>query len=419
MMTPPPTLATGLPAQAAADARLCALAARRVVLPVAALGALAVVGFAAALVMTAFVLTSDDGTRALDMDYRVFWAAARLALEGAFLAPFDLATLGAVHNVSPEEWMPWLYPPGYLLLIAPLGAPPFAVSYTLMTVLSVIALALAVRPFTGGSKTAWLAFALAPAYLPALVIGQNSLLWFAVLLAALAALRAERWALCGVLIGCLTLKPQLGLMIPVALLAAGLWRTVLVATLTAILLAALPTLVTGPGYWPLLWERLGDQGSRLVEVIGQVELMVGPFSLLAGLGVAPGTALVLQGLLTLLAALAVGLTWASSRTGPDARAAVLLTAIFLSAPYLWYYEAALMALVGLFLTRAGLVRARVPGLVLLAVLWLGAGLQVMNIFVDLGDEDFPWAVILTPAMLLCLGLCLLHLWSLHRAPSAR
>ena len=405
------------PLSPTAEARLQALADRRLVQAVVFAGALVTVLFVAALMTTAFLVTSDSGTRALSMDYRVFWSAARLALGGEFLAPFDNATLAAVHNVDTQQWMPWLYPPGYLLLIAPLGAPSFAVSYAIFTALSVAVMALAVRPFAGGSVTLWLALALAPAFLPALIIGQNSLIWFAGLVGALAVLQSGRPVLAGVLIGCLTLKPQLGLMIPVALLAAGHWRVILVAAGTTLLVAALPTLVTGVAYWPQFLDRLAEQGDRLVAQISQLDLMVGPVSLMVSLGVAPKLAFTLQAAVSFLSALAVALVWRSARACGDTRSAALLAAIFLSAPYLWYYEAALMPLTGLFLWRAGLIPPRPWGLALLFLLWLGPGLQAVNIFANLGLDRLPWAAILTPVMLLALGLCLNRLRAQSRLPA--
>lgn len=404
-----------LPERNAADDRVTALAGRRS-LQVIFVGVALTAIFLGSILMTAFLVTSETGTRALASDYRVFWAAGRLALEGAFLAPFDMQSLAAVHNVGVDEWMPWLYPPAYLLLIAPLGAPSYAVSLLVFVLLSIAAMAWAVRPFVGPSRSALAAMALAPAYLPALLLGQNSVLWFAVFLGALAALREGRWILAGGLIGVLTLKPQLGVMIPIALLAAGLWRTILAATVTTLALAILPTLVTGVEYWRLFLARLVEQGDRLIYSIGTLDLMVGPFYLMVRMGLPKELGLVIQAGIALLSALSVFLVWRSDRVGFDAKAATLLTAMFLSASYLWYYEAALMALVGLFLVRAGILRRRATDMILLTVLWFGAGLQAMNIFVDLGDERFPWAVVNTPTMFACLALCLAHYRAVQRAP---
>lgn len=405
-------------ARQAADARVTALAARLPVRVVIGLGVTATVLLAIAVMGTAFILTSEDGVRALEMDFRVFWAAGRLALQGEMLAPFDMARLGAVHNVDPEAWMPWLYPPGYLLLLVPFGALPFDWAFLLSNLLSVALLAWAMRPFVAGSRAALIAMALALAYMPTLILGQNSLIWLAGFLAAMAALRDGRPLLAGVFIGCLTLKPQLGLLIPVALLAAGLWRTILAATVTSVVLAALPTLLTGPGYWPLLVQRMAEQGERLVTSIDGLFLMVGPYFFFTLIGLSADTAMVLQGMVLALSVVTVFLFWRSRTIGFDAKVAALLTAMLLSAPYLWYYEAAFMAAIGLFLLRAGLLGRGAPGLVLLFLLWLGGGLQAPNIFLKFMDDRMTGAVIVTPVLAITLVLLFTHLVAAHRARPA-
>lgn len=407
-------------ARLAADARVSALGGRRF-WQVVVFGAAVTLTFTLAMVVTSYLTTSETGSgpypRTLDMDFIVFWAAARLAMAGEPLAAFDLARLAQEHGLSAQHWMPWVYPPGYLLLVAPLGAFSFATAFLLTTLASVGSIALAVRSFAAGNTAVWLALALSPAYIAALVIGQNSLIWLACFLAALAALRDGNWLLAGVLIGCLTLKPQLGVMILVALLAAGLWRTILAAALTALLLAALPTLLVGMEYWPLLLDRLSDQGERVLRGVGSADLMVGSFYLMVRAGLDPGVALLVQSGIAVLCALAVFLVWRSDSVGFDAKAATLVSAILLSAPYLWFYEAALMAAAGLFLFRAGLLGTGAVHLALLALFWLGAGLQAAFVYLGL-EGSFPWAVIYVPLLLLALGLCLVHYVTLHH-PTAK
>ena len=398
-----------------ADARLLPLSGGAF-WTVVILGGALTMAFTMAVLGTSFILTSETGTRALSMDFRVFWAAGRLALEGEALATFDLERLAAVHNVDPQDYMPWLYPPGYLVLIMPFGAMSFSVAFLVTTLVSIIAIAAAARPFVGGVLPVWLAMTLAPAYLPALFLGQNSVIWLAGLLAALAALRAERWILAGIFIGLLTLKPQLGLLIPVALVAAGLWRTIFAATGTAILLAVLPTLAFGVDYWPLLAAGLAEHSERLLFSISTLFLSVGPFYLFTFIGIAPGLALGLQWVVTGFAAVSVFVFWRSDRIGFDAKAALLLVAILLSAPYLWYYEAAMLAATGLFLMRSGILTCRPPDLVLLLLLWFGAGLQAMNVFLDVVDPRYLGAVIITPLLVFCLALAWHHLLSARRAP---
>jgi hypothetical protein len=399
---------------AAGDARLQAFGGNRTAL-VVFLGVSGALFLMAIVVAVAFILTADGTPRTLDSDFRVFWAAARILLSGDPLAAFDDARLDLEYGEVTEAWMPWLYPPGYLFLIAPFGLLSYAVAFLAMTLISVAAMALAARPFSGGVRPVWAALALAPAYLPPLVIGQNSLIWLAVLLAALHALRTGRPVLAGVIIGCLTLKPQLGLLIPIALLAAWQWRTILAAAATTILLAALPTLVTGVAYWQLLVEKLGLHADRMVTLIGELDLTVGPFFLASMLGLPTPAALALQWAITGIAALSVFVFWRSPRIGFDAKAALLLTAILLSAPYLWYYEAAMMPAIGLFLLRAGILTTRPLHLVLLLLLWIGAGLQSANVFLHLVPDRYLGGVIVTPVLLTAFALSWRHLLTARKA----
>lgn len=396
-----------LASRLAADARVRALHSPALWV-VVLLGVTVTILFTYAIVQTAFVLTAQPGVQALEIDFRVFWAAGRLALIGEPLAAFDMARLAEIHQINPDAYMPWLYPPGYLMLLMPFGALPFAPALLAMTLVSVALMALAVRPFTAGSLPLWVALTLAPAYLPTLILGQNSLWWLAGLLAAFAALRGGHWVLAGICIGCLTLKPQLGLLIPVALVAAGLWRTVLAATVTAAILAALPTLVFGPGYWPSLATALGGVGGMMMQTIQNLPLMVGPFSLMVLAGLAPPLALAAQWAIALLAAGLVFLLWRSDRIGFDAKAAGLMLGILLSASYLWYYEAAIMAAIGLFLLRAGVIGRSFPGLLLLAGLWLGGGLQAANALLKVIDARMIGAVLITPLLLAALAALVLH-----------
>ena len=64
----------------------------------------------------------------MDVDFAVFWGAARLTLAEGPLVPFDIARLNearALPDAVETFPMLWLYPPGWLALILPLGKLPF------------------------------------------------------------------------------------------------------------------------------------------------------------------------------------------------------------------------------------------------------------------------------------------------------
>jgi arabinofuranan 3-O-arabinosyltransferase len=389
----------------AADARLLPFNSRAGFYA-AGLTATVSLGFLALILAVAFILTAQPDILAMSVDFRVFWAAGKLAVAGDPLAVHDITKLSAAHATYVEAYMPWLYPPGYLVLVTPFGTLSFAMAFLVWTLLSLAITVWAVQPFVAGIRPLWVLMVLAPAYYPTLLLGQNSLFWMAGLLGALAALRDGRWALAGVFIGALTLKPQLGVMIPFALLAIGAWRTILAAILTTIALIVLPTLYYGLDYWPLLRTTLEEHSANMIFSVGQLKLMLSPLYFLTFVGLDPDLALNVQWVIAGAAAVAVFLLWRSDRVGFDAKAAGLLCAILLSAPYLWYYEGALLAVIALFLLRAGVLTFRPLHLLLLVPLWIGGGLQALNTFTEYVDQRWLGAAYISPLVLICLGLCL-------------
>ncbi len=222
--------------------------------------------------------------------------------------------------------------------------------------------------------------------------------------------------LAGLLLGCLTLKPQLGLLIPVALLAAAAWRTILAAALTAALLAALPTLLLGLEYWEALRGNVVMLRDAVVADVHREGLMVGPLSLLTSLGMPVERALAAQWAMTATTAVAVFIAWRSKRASFDLKAAVLLLAMSISSPYLWYYEMTLLAAAALFLLRSGAVALDQAGALLFVALWLGTGPLVVARLIGVEADHVLGAPLVTAVVFIGLGLCV---WRLSAAPPAR
>src|SRR4029077_16687910 len=83
-----------------------------------------------------------------------------------------------------------------------------------------------------------------PAAIWNVTAGQNGFLTAALIGGTLGLLERHP-ALAGICLGVLTYKPQFGLLFPIVLIADRRWLTIAVATLTAIVLAALSWLVFG------------------------------------------------------------------------------------------------------------------------------------------------------------------------------
>lgn len=327
-----------------------------------------------------------DGAVAYDNDFRVFWAAGKLALESRITEIFDNDSLNAVHQIDPNAWMPWLYPPGYLIFVTPFGTVSFGVAWIIFSLISITAVALALKPFTGQAKPLWVGCVFAPAFATALVIGQNSLLWVSGIAAAIWALRSGKDYRAGFFIGLLTLKPQLGLLIPLALLAIGAWRTILAATITAILVAVIPTLIYGVEYWTLLGENMSRHSVKVQENIATLPHLVSIFSMLTQLGVSLSDALIVQWVFAAIGAVIVFLTWRAKSVSLDVKAAVLLAATLISVPYVWYYEAALFIPMGLFMLRGDVLKFNPPGIFFMFVLWIGTLPIILAIYYGVADS---------------------------------
>ena len=153
-----------------------------------------------------------DG-KALDVDFAVFWGAARLALAEGPLAPFDVDALNAARALPPTvETFPmlWLYPPGWLAVLLPFGLLGFFWAWLAFAGGSFALFAAATRGPARVLSGLWPLMLAAPAVLLTLALGQTSLIFAGLLVLALEAIRRDQPVLAGLAIALMTLKPQLG-----------------------------------------------------------------------------------------------------------------------------------------------------------------------------------------------------------------
>ena len=114
---------------------------------------------------------------------------------------------------------------------------------------------------------ALLLLALTPACLINTIGGQNGFLSAALFLGGVLNID-RRPILAGVLIGLLTFKPHLGIVLPFALVALGAWRVIASAAVTALALFALSTAMFGLDAWR---EYVAVVGPYQTELLRQFE----------------------------------------------------------------------------------------------------------------------------------------------------
>src|SRR6185295_8489203 len=145
----------------------------------------------------------------------------------------------------------------------------------------------------------------------------------------------------GILIGLLTLKPQLGLLLPVMLIASGRWRVFASAAVTAIVLMGAAAAIFGPQVW-VDFATKGLAASNLV--LADPERIATPFyptvfMNLRGINLPYGIAMAAQLCLSGLAVAAVSWAYRFRRDADP----LLLMALFLAcavggSPYLLSYD---------------------------------------------------------------------------------
>jgi len=291
-------------------------------------------------------------------DFLTPYAAVRAFFEGKLAMVYsdiDLFTeyqnaIFADRFPTVVYYRPFLYPPFWLLLLLPLGL--LAVDKATAVFFAVTAGASAVE--SRRDPWIWLAMATSPAALHVVTSGQATFFAVALFYGGLRLLdRAP--AVAGILFGLLAYKPQICLLIPVALIAAKQWRVLIWAAITGVVLTLASLAVFGLQTWLDFVEMSRATGGErmhqyVIEVL--INYMITPYASALNIGLPRSVASLLQ---LGCAALAVAATWYAFRHFRDgmARTAVLLSATFLVSPYMLNYDLLLLMPAALVLYRRG------------------------------------------------------------------
>ena len=287
----------------------------------------------------------------LGTDFLSFWATANLLQQGG--NPYDVAAHLAVQReiyAGHGGYTAFFYPPPFLLILWPLAGLGYFWALVVWLMTTGAAYALAVRAWLGKQvglgKNAWIAFAAFPPVLITITHGQTSFLTAALLGGGcwLVARGSSRFGAFsgGILLGLAVFKPQFGLLVPLALLAAGQWRAIAGAVSGALTLALGATLAFGVQMWGDWLAMMGPaQDAMAGGAIGFAKAM-SPFAGARLLGVDEGIAYAFQAGVTLLvAALVSRAAWRCGFTLEVA--AALMAGSLLATPFVLDYDFTLLA----------------------------------------------------------------------------
>jgi alpha-1,2-mannosyltransferase len=309
------------------------------------------------LAIAGLAQTSAKGT--LGPDFVNPWAASSLALNGRPQDVYDqakqwAAEKAAVHN-GEVAYIAWFYPPTYIVIDLPLALIPYRWSLLAWLLVTLAAYCTVIWAIIPDSDALWITLAFPGMALNALA-GQNGFLITALFGAGLVLLE-KKPIRAGVMFGLLTFKPQIGLLVPLVLIATRRWSAFAAAVCTAIAFAAISLVMFGIGTWAAFLRSLPIT-THQVLVNGEMGFgkMQSVFSGIRLLGFGSSPAYAVQTVAALMSAAFAVAVWRAHRVSFDIKAAALVAATLLVTPYVMDYDLVLLALPIAWMVRDGIRR---------------------------------------------------------------
>ena len=237
-------------------------------------------------------------------------------------------SLGSTSSVH----LPFPYPPSFVLLIIPFGLLSHYAAYGIW-ILGTFVFYFAVSWHRKWRWSTTFVVTLAPATILTFVYGQTGFLTAALMIGGFR-FADRRPIVSGVLFGLMSIKPQLGMLIPIALIAARLWRTLAAAGGTVLALVLVSSVAFGWSIWPLWLSQLLAHDDWAATT--KPQYMPTIVANLTFLGVDLGAA---RGIQLAVAVGVAGIIWVCFRRGvTNLGTAALLVGTFLATPYAFVYD---------------------------------------------------------------------------------
>jgi hypothetical protein len=276
----------------------------------------------------------------LNSDFMAFWSFPRFAAIHPIGQIYEAAALqGFQKALYPDfgSFYPYLYPPTFLLpswWLKFFAYGPALLAWTLAGLILFTAGALAF--FGRKNWVVWLAMLASPAALINGMTGETAFFTSGLILLGFAAL-PRRPVLAGIAFGLLTLKPQLGVLVPFFLLARRDWMAMISAAVTGVGLILLSCLVFPPGLWLDWAHSLPVYQAQYFSAAGlNLNIIITPAANILALGASGRLAGAVQLVCFLAIAALVYLT--ARRPGYQLAVAALLAGSFIAVPHAYAYD---------------------------------------------------------------------------------
>lgn len=311
----------------------------------------------------AWLLAFRDGLdplgKPLGYDFLAFFGASELTLQGRPAAAYDLASLTVVQQAAVPgntAILPWLHPPPFLLVVAPLGLLDYAAALAVWVGATLALFLVMVRRLSHHPLGPVLALGFSAVFANAM---QGQIGFLTAALAGFGLLLLDRRPfVAGLILGLMVIKPHFGLLLPVMLLAGRRWTAIAGAAVSSVGLCLLSLAAFGPDAWTGFFASTQAAAGWMAQGLVPVEKSPSLLLTLKALG-APDLA---AGAVHFAFALGLAAaTWRVWRADGDLRLkiAVAAPAMVLASPYAYDYDLVLLAIpIGLLADHAR--RAELP-----------------------------------------------------------
>ncbi|KPB01377.1 glycosyltransferase family 87 protein [Ahrensia marina] len=295
-------------------------------------------------------------------DFISFWTAAREAVSGNAHTPYERLLFEPVQSsLFPEsKYYAFFYPPHYLIYLLPLGLLPYYAALALWMVATFALAYLVLIQIISCKKVVFFLALAFPATFLTVSHGQNAFLSAALFGGGLLMLD-RRPLIAGVCFGLLTFKPQLGLLIPLVLLAGGYWRVIFTAGFTMFFLIVLSAAMFGIDVWAVFFAQSDYAVETMREGLVSWQKMISLYAGLRVLGLTYELAAIIHW--TIAAGVGAITVWAwlpHNRFDGELKNALVLTAALVVTPFGLNYDMFLLAPTIAFIAAHGMKKGLLP-----------------------------------------------------------
>lgn len=291
---------------------------------------------------------TDGAGEVFGEDFVDCWVGGRFAWAGHGADAYDFRKyLAIVRDVAgaPTDPLTFNYLPSYMILCAPFALLPYVAGAIAWILGGILILFLLMRRLLDwrGALFATLA---APATFINALFGQNGAFTALFLGGGLLMLRRSP-LLAGLLLGLLSFKPQLGVLLPVALAFGGCWRAFVAATAGVLILFGASIAFAGWDAWLAAPARMEWMG-HFIAHIGEGLWHRIPSTFMAVrflFDVDPAIAWLVHAPAALAALAAVVWVWRRPSEALSVKAATLVLATFIFTPYVWDNDMVVLVLI--------------------------------------------------------------------------